>query len=509
MTSRLRWPIVAIAAAAAVFVGSMILGVFTGSTWGRSALGALLVTFLLCSVSVLVSASSRIFLSGTFAAQHRDMTRTRAALREDRNAIQRSIQGVVEQNKRIDQIATSVRGSVTVSRVAVAHLLPRDTYSGNGLPRVLFVTSNGGGMGHLARCAAVIRAGVSLFDAHILTLSTAHELAGSGLLQVRYFPSKDSQGLSQARWNEAFADHLVKEITSGGYECVVFDGTWIYDPIREVTAALGVPLIWLRRGLWRESADLTQVRRTNDLVDGLVVPSDVGGVGAEGQATDAACVVAPVSSALDAFRMDRGDAAQVLGIAPDRRYALVQLAGGNARSHELEAEVLERILDHDADVTPVVVNSPLRKMVPVPPGAVVIAPRFPLADFSELWEYTVTRAGYNSVHENLHTGTPGMYVPSLSTLTDNQALRAASIAERGLGVSAADESHLEDSLTRILDAGTRASIRNEIERSSIGNGAHAAAYLIRAQLVDNARFGRNPDPAAHGDRPVDEVRAIP
>lgn len=84
---------------------------------------------------------------------------------------------------------------------------------------------------------------------------------------------------------------------------------------------------------------------------------------------------------------------------------LVQLAGGNSDGPAgQERTAIDAVLRNG--MVPVFVRSPIGYDHQGDAAFPVINGVFPLADYAAAWDFTVTKAGYNSVHENLHTGTP-------------------------------------------------------------------------------------------------------
>lgn len=342
-------------------------------------------------------------------------------------------------------------------------------------PRVLFVTSNGGGMGHIARCAAVLRHAGRTLDGRILTLSTAASTVAAAGYDVTYFPSHTTAGVSQDRWRRQFTRRLLDEVAAYRPESIVFDGTWVYPSLTDVADLVGLPLVWLRRGLWREGTDLTQVKSWRDHVTSVIVPGDI----AETRETapevfQDATWVDPVSLA-PASPAPREKALALLGLDPERQYALVQVSGGNGDGSATDAAV--QAVRDAGDIVPVVVRSPLLSSA-VAHDAATIDARFPLVDMAGAWEFTVTGAGYNSVHENLHTGTPGVYLPSAVTLRDDQERRARAVAGAGLGIAADDVDGIAGAVADLTAGRGTDEVRAAMRGRPSVQGAQSAAEAI-------------------------------
>ncbi len=327
-------------------------------------------------------------------------------------------------------------------------------------PRVLFVTSNGGGMGHIARCAAVIRHSEGELTGRILTLSTAAETVRNAGFDVAYFPSQEKSQRGPEWWRRQFTRRLMAEVAEQQPQAIVFDGTWVYPSLTDVAEYTDLPLVWLRRGLWREGTDLSQVLSWREHVSAVITPEDIAEDRENAPEPFRDAIWTPPVSLAPTNLPSREDALRRLGLDSDQKYALVQLSGGNGDGSATSAAV--NAIRGASDVIPVVVRSPLLRDTP-PPGSVVIDSLFPLVDVSASWAFTITGAGYNSVHENLHTLTPGVYLPSAATITDDQERRAAAIAKTRTGLVAQDVE------------GLRTAVRDLVARTESTPRAHQAA----------------------------------
>src|SRR5699024_10454236 len=83
----------------------------------------------------------------------------------------------------IREIVTKTRGDVE----GVAWTIHRSTRA-TGSSRVLFVTSNGAGVGHLTGVAAIAHHGRSEIEPEVLSLSEAWQVLDTLDLRTRYYP---------------------------------------------------------------------------------------------------------------------------------------------------------------------------------------------------------------------------------------------------------------------------------------------------------------------------------
>src|SRR5690606_38881916 len=116
---------------------------------------------------------------------------------------------------------------------------------------VLFVTSNGAGLGHISRSLAIARELPDASKFELLTLSKAYDRLPPASHAIHYFPSNEVAQQSAGRWNQAFLTYLLDLLGQSRPKVVVFDGTWVYAAVANACKAQEIPLVWVQRGMWR------------------------------------------------------------------------------------------------------------------------------------------------------------------------------------------------------------------------------------------------------------------
>ena len=94
---------------------------------------------------------------------------------------------------------------------------------------VLFVSSNGTGMGHLARLTAMARRSGDGVRPQFLSMSRAVPVVAAEGFPWEYVPSRDDLGIGPRRWNRQFQRRLTRVLLRDRPAAVVFDGTFPYD----------------------------------------------------------------------------------------------------------------------------------------------------------------------------------------------------------------------------------------------------------------------------------------
>ncbi len=140
--------------------------------------------------------------------------------------------------------------------------------------RILFVTSNGTGLGHLTRSMAIARRLGPGVEPLFFTLSSAAPVVRELGFPVEYMASHGSPGSGNDwRWTRRLAPRLRAVIAEAEPRALVFDGILPYDPL--LAAIKPVPLtIWCRRGLWRRGASAVPLTRT-ERFDAVLEPGEL------------------------------------------------------------------------------------------------------------------------------------------------------------------------------------------------------------------------------------------
>jgi UDP:flavonoid glycosyltransferase YjiC (YdhE family) len=363
---------------------------------------------------------------------------------------------------------------------------------------LLLVTSNGTGMGHLARQVAIALAakGRTTLFSMSAALPAVTDLGASG----EYCPGPDRDWIPERLW----AQYLAARIQMIGWEVaanvVMFDGV---APYRGVTLARSrmaeVPFVWFRRGMWQRNVNSGQLWKS-ELFDAVIEPGDLASDADVGPTAsrDDAIRVPPVSLAEVIEPLPRREAASSLGLDPDAETVLVTLGAGRLGDiAQPGAVVMDALLDCSSWQIGLVTSSIARAEIPSAARSRVVPIRgvFPLVRYLAAFDAAVSAAGYNSVHELTAASLPTLLVPNTATRTDDQAGRAREVSRRGLALSA-DPSSREEllrSVLRLLDENVRSELRARIDdlppRDKVGGAGETAKELaeLTAEFVPPRR----------------------
>lgn len=358
------------------------------------------------------------------------------------------------------------------------------------LPRVVLATSNGTGMGHLARQAAVAHLLAGRAEPIVFSLSQAVHVVQRHGLRAEYCPSHHRNWMPHLMWHSYLSARLSLLLRETRARVLAFDGVAPYLGLLRARAAHpDVAFVWIRRGMWRPGVN-RRALNARPFFDLVVEPGDVAGaadLGATARLTDATRV-SPVSMLEAQPPLSRAEAAAALGLDPDRPTALVTLGAGSINDTVTPAmAAITAFLDTD-DWQVAVTRAPLaRAGLPSHLADRVheLANVYPLARYLATFDAAVSAAGYNAVHELLLAGVPTILVPNTATATDDQRTRARSLADAGLALYA-DETQpasVADAVRELLDPTTRGALAEACRTLPFPTGASETAELL-ARLAD-------------------------
>lgn len=350
---------------------------------------------------------------------------------------------------------------------------------------LLAITSNGVGVGHVARQIAIARAQPYDIGTVFLSLSKAACFAEQAGFLTEYRPFHRGLGVEADRWNRWFAEEVREAIAFHQPAAVIFDGNVPYSGL---LAALddfpGVSRIWTRRGMWREADPAISARA--DSFHLVMTPGEICRAADPRHDADGDPHVQhlpPILQLPPRQRLGRKLARGLLGLPEAAEIALLQLgAGANFDMSPVRDLALRRLLaDPGRHVVEIV--------SPVTPRAVRSTdPRhhvrtvFPAAQYQRAFDFAVSAAGYNSFHEVIAGALPCLFTPNDAPEMDLQEARAgyAALAGWALAASARDPYAIERGLSDLLAPDRRAELAAACAGArSDWNGAEVAARLAR------------------------------
>jgi hypothetical protein len=355
--------------------------------------------------------------------------------------------------------------------------------------RLLFVATNGIGLGHITRLMAIAERMSPDIEPIFFTRS-----AGSALLHQRghatdYIPWAVTMGVTNESWNSAYAQELLATIENLDIAAVVFDGTYPFPGLLRVKSIRpDLAWVWVRRGLWVNGQALDETLQQHFHM--VIEPGELAHDEDRGPTSTMpgpVHQVPPVLLSDPHTGLNREDAATQLGVDPEKLTVAIQL--GSQRNFDYEALpdlIVKELIARDLQV--VRIENPLARPSESKWPGVLNSSRYPIADCVSAIDLMITNASYNSFHECVYGGVPAIFVPNEAPEMDDQQLRAAYAHATGLGLRlrAAELGRVRETLDVALSDEFRTELRRRSARLEFVNGAFDAARAIE-ELVFSVR----------------------
>lgn len=350
-----------------------------------------------------------------------------------------------------------------------------------GRPRVVFVTSNGAGMGHLTRLLAVARRLASDIAVSFISMSQACGVVAAYGFDFEYIASKGDLSVEGPEWNAYFNQRFIAALNRIQPDVVVFDGTWPYQGITKAILDFDARFVWMRRGMWREeTASTSLVRNTN--FDWVIAPGEVGkgeDRGVTSRAVDA--LVVPPIIVMDRDEiLTREQARSELGIEQDHLAALVTLGAGNINAIDQDVERIIHAVNELPSSWRLFMTSPIIAEKSRISDGVETLSIYPIAKYARAFDFVVSATGYNSFHEWIAYGVPTLWIANENTITDDQVGRALFADGAGLGIAAGPGAGntIEEAVAKLGRSSFRDEVVKRLGDYAFVNGAiEAASHL--------------------------------
>ena len=352
-------------------------------------------------------------------------------------------------------------------------------------PTIILATSNGVGMGHLARASAIALALKEYANPIIVSMAGGiAEIPEFMGIRCEYIPGRDRMWMSREKWDAYLRDRLMALADETGARVMSFDGVVPYPGV--IAAKVSHPklaLVWVRRGLWQKKPQRFVLGLQSQMMDYIVEPGDFARAydfGPTAERKDAR-----LTSSVSLFQKDtalpRDEARKVLGLDLGRPAVLVQLGTGDSDVNEKMTAALSGLLGWK-DLQVILTKQPLDKdgKSLAPEGLDIrVVRHFPLARVLHAFDAGVCATGYNGVHELLPAQVPTVFVSNIRG-TDDQEARAQWCHDMGFALRAnqADLGDITATVRKLQDADVRARLSKKCAELPDPTGGAEIAKIL-------------------------------
>ena len=380
-----------------------------------------------------------------------------------------------------------------------AHYILRGVVRHMSKPTIILATSNGVGMGHLARASAVALALKDVANPIIVSMAGGiAEIPSFMGIRCEYIPGRDRLWMSREKWDKYLRDRLLALVEETGAKVLSFDGVVPYPGvIAAKNSHPSLKLVWVRRGLWQKKPQRFILGLQAAMMDVIIEPGDIARAydfGPTSQRKDAV-ITSPVSLFRKEDALSRDDARRALGLDLNRPVALVQLGTGDSDvNHKMEA-ALEGLIGWK-DLQVILTKAPIDKdgKSLAPAGLDIKTVRyFPLAQVLHAFDAGICATGYNGVHELLPAQVPTVFVSNIRG-TDDQEARARWCHDFGYALRA-DQSDLNEitaTVKKLQDPLVRAQLSAQCANlPDTTGGAEIAEILCKLAIAEKSTHAKD------------------
>ncbi len=355
---------------------------------------------------------------------------------------------------------------------------------------ILFVATNGAGLGHLTRCLAVARRLQRLRpDAEIVFLTTSLALTTirrEGFTAYCIPSLMLIKNMSSAQWNALLRNMLSELLQLYKFSAVIFDGAM---PFASATALLAdeqhIPKIWIRRGSEKSSDWADKRNEAEAHFDYIILPGEA----AEKRKAkdDKHLVVEPIIYLERDELWSREAVRKYLKISEDKIVVYIQLGAGNINDIDSDINKVIVELRKYPNVIMVLGESIIGNELKIIEDDIIVIKDYPNSKYFGGFDFAISACGYNSFHELLYFGVPTIFLPNMNTETDDQYARAiiSQNNNAGIVVTQLDDEQLVKAIEKMCDSTLNKAMRENATGIINNNGANVAAQMI-SDIIDKS-----------------------
>ena len=352
-------------------------------------------------------------------------------------------------------------------------------------PAIILATSNGIGMGHLARATAIAEELKEVARPILVSVAGGiAEIPSTTGIPCEYIPGKTRRWMSAHRWDRYFRDRLIAIADEAGASVISFDGVVPYPGF--IATKLKRPdltIVWVRRGLWQKNLLRFALPFQSRLVDLIIEPGDIARSYDHGPTSHRkdATLTSPVSLYSKTRALSRANARKDLGLDANRPAVLVQLGTGDLDMNEKMRSALTGLVGWEG-LQVVLTKDPVDAQGKslVPAGLDIRVQRyFPLVDVLAAFDGAIAATGYNSVHELLPAQIPTVFISNIRG-TDDQDARAQWCHDHGYALRAdhANLAGITATVSKLSDLAVRQRLQGKCAELSNTQGSSEIAQIL-------------------------------
>lgn len=349
---------------------------------------------------------------------------------------------------------------------------------------VLFMVTNGTGLGHLTRGLAIakrLREIDQQYEIIFLTTSLATEVLRENNFMFYYVPTKGlmPEEITWRVWNNFLSEQI--EGIIGLYEpvAIVFDGAVPYmGLLANLNKKHSFKSVWIKRECYKKEFDNLEVKEKP--FDLIIVPNEVNDAICSNNAQKVYTNPIIFLEEDEAYLRERIRAQ--INLKDEERLFYIQLGAGNINNIESTLKTIITAIIKNPQYHILLGESIIGKHLNIRSDQVTQIRNFPNAQYFKAVDGAISAAGYNTVHELLLFGVPTLFIPNKETAQDDQVARVKKVEKENAGLILNDLTphEIESSIDYLVK--NKEQLSTNAKALIKGNGALEAAIYIKALL---------------------------
>lgn len=351
---------------------------------------------------------------------------------------------------------------------------------------IIFMVTNGAGLGHLTRGLAIARRLRALdpsLEIVFFTTSVATEVIRREGFMYFYIPTKAflSKQMNITQWNEMVKQHLSEIIGLYHPIGIVYDGVLPYSGLlQELHRHRKLTSIWIKREGYKTGWD--GIDALEDEFDYVIVPMEFNNNFGRKRETKHKRYCHPITLLDEDEAFSREEVRKAFSAYREERLFYVQLGAGNINNIQGLLEIVQSSLLQIKHARIILAESMIGTPIkPIDPDIKVLR-SYPNAQYFKGFDFAISAGGYNTVNELVRFKLPALYIPNEQTQVDDQKSRTQAIEANGLGLVLHQMSSLDTQIERLVLE--KRMILERLQGVNEPNGAFKAAQLVKEFIVD-------------------------
>lgn len=344
---------------------------------------------------------------------------------------------------------------------------------------VVFMVTNGSGLGHLTRGLAVASRLKKIDDAIniiFVTTSLATEVIREAGFMFYYIPTRGLMPVRSDEWNAYLQLQLQQIIEIYQPIAFVYDGAYPYACIMtQLTQCKHIKKIWIKRECYKENS--MSFEKEEKRFDLIIVPKESSEEIESRASNKVYCE--PIIFLDEEEALPRNQIRERFNLTEEDRLFYVQLGAGVINEINEYLEIVITALLKKPNYYVLLGESIIGGHLSIQNPRVITIRNYPNSQYFIGIDGAISAAGYNTFHELLYFGVPSIFIPNQQTILDNQLARIEMAVRQGAALynEIIDEAYIMQAINYI--AANQGEMKINGKSLVRKNGALEAARLIQ------------------------------